>query len=84
MEKTMTAVELTGTVDENRHLQLDDELPFSGPVRVRVLILSPMSEDSDETTWLYSASHNPAFAYLNDAEEDLYSLDDGAPFQDEV
>ena len=43
-----------------------------------------MNEDSDEMTWLYSASHNPAFAYLNDAEEDLYSLDDGAPFQDEA
>ena len=41
METTMTAIEVTGTVDEQRHLHLDTELPISGPTRVRVLILYP-------------------------------------------
>jgi len=37
----MTAIEMTGTVDENHQLQLDGKLPFAGPKRVRVIVLSP-------------------------------------------
>lgn len=37
----MAAIEVTGTVDENRHLCLDGELPITGPARVRVIILYP-------------------------------------------
>jgi hypothetical protein len=38
MEVPVTAIEMTGTVDENRQLKLDGELPFAGPKRVRVFI----------------------------------------------
>ena len=37
----MTAIEMTGTVDENHQLKLDGELPIAGPKRVRVIVLSP-------------------------------------------
>lgn len=37
----MTAIEMTGTVDENHQLQLDGILPIAGPKRVRVIVLSP-------------------------------------------
>jgi len=84
MERTMTAVEITGTVDENRELKLDAKLPFSGPVRVRVLVLSPLDDDLAESTWLYAAAHNPAFADLSDAAEDIYAPTDGEPFADEA
>jgi hypothetical protein len=33
MKSMMTAVEMTGTVDENRQLKLDGALPFFGPRR---------------------------------------------------
>ncbi len=83
MESALTAVEMTGTIDEHRQLQLDGELPVRGPMRVRVLVLYPLSDEWDETQWLQAAARNPAFAFLNDAEEDLYTLADGKPFHDE-
>ena len=41
MEVPMTAIEMTGTFDENHQLKLDGELPIAGPKRVRVLVLAP-------------------------------------------
>ena len=38
----MTAIEMTGTVDENHQLQLDGALPITGPKRVRVIVLAPL------------------------------------------
>jgi len=84
MEATMTAIEMTGTIDEHRQLQLDDLLPIPGPMRVRVIILYPLSEEWDEAEWLRAAAGNPAFDFLSDPEEDIYSLRDGKPFYDEV
>jgi hypothetical protein len=84
MEATMTAIEMTGRIDENRQLQLDGLLPVPGPMRVRVIVLYPFNDEWDETEWLRAAAHNPAFDFLNDPEEDIYSLADGEPFRDEV
>ena len=36
-----------------------------------------------EQAWLRAASRNPAFEFLNDPEEDLYTAEDGAPFEEE-
>lgn len=84
MEATMTAIEATGTVDEHHQLQLDGVLPIPGPMRVRVLVLYPLNDDWDETEWLRAAARNPAFDFLNDPEEDIYSLADGKPFYEEA
>jgi hypothetical protein len=84
MEATMTAIEVTGTVDEHHQLQLDTILPIPGPRRVRVIVLYPLTDEWDETEWLQAAARNPAFAFLSDPEEDIYSLADGKPFHDEV
>ena len=84
METPMNAIEMTGTVDENSQLILDGTLPISGPKRVRVLVLTPMDDEIDEILWLQAASRNPSFAFLTDPEEDIYSLTDGKPFNDEV
>jgi hypothetical protein len=80
MDNFMTAIEMTGIVDENCQLKLDGILPFSGPKRVRVIVLSPMDDEIDEITWLKSASSNPAFSFLADPAEDIYMVDDGKPF----
>ena len=88
MKTPMTAIEMTGTVDEHNKLRLDGVLPFSEPKRVKVIILSPIDIDEvteiDEASWLQAASHNPAFAFLADPEEDIYSLNDGVPFHAEI
>jgi len=87
MEFPMTAIEMTGTVDENHQLQLDGTLPFAGPKRVRVIVLSQMTEETDEwneTEWLKASLNNPVFDFLNDPEEDIYTLSDGKPFDDKA
>ena len=79
----MTAIEMTGTVDENHQLKLDGVLPFAGPKRVRVIVLSPLTEITDELSeieWLKASLSNPAFEYLLDPEEDIYTIKDGKPF----
>jgi hypothetical protein len=37
----------------------------------------------DEIEWLRAAATNPAFDFLKDPEEDIYTLEDGKPFNDE-
>lgn len=83
MEVPMTAIEMTGTVDENHQLKLDGALPFAGPKRVRVIVLSPLTDTPDdlsEMEWLKASLNNPAFEYLRDPEEDIYTISDGKPF----
>lgn len=84
MEAAMTAIEMTGTVDEDHRLRLDEALPVSGPMRVRVIVLYPSNEGMDEDEWLRAASRNPAFRDLEAPEEDVYSLEDGDPFLDQA
>ncbi len=84
MESTLAAIETTGTVDEKQQLRLDEALPLPGPQRVRVIVLYPIDEESDETEWLRAAAANPVFESLADPAEDIYSLDDGEPFRDPI
>ncbi len=81
MENTMTAIEMSGTIDENRNLKLDDLFPISGPKRVRVIVMYP-DDDFDEMAWYKAASNNPALDFLKDSKEDIYTLNDGTPFND--
>ena len=85
MEVTMTAIETTGTVDKDRRLSLDEALPVSGPMRVRVIVLYPLPDGlDDEDEWLRAATRNPVFQGLEALEEDIYSLEDGVPFGDQA
>jgi len=49
---------------------------------VRVILLMP-EEELNEQTWLNAVSNNPSFTFLDDPEEDIYSLEDGQPIADE-
>lgn len=87
MEATMTAIEATGTVDEQHRLRLDHVLPVTGPMRVRVIVLYPLAEEQEEPSedeWLRAMARNPAFEDLAAPEEDIYTLEDGEPFLDPV
>ncbi len=88
MEGAVRAIEVTGSIDEQRRLHLDEPLPFGGSGKVRVIVLiseeaSESAEVSEEGEWLRSAANNPAFGFLHDAEEDIYTLEDGRPFGDQ-
>jgi hypothetical protein len=80
MEIVERAIETHGTIDKEHRLVLDEALPLEGPQRVRVIILVPEEVEIDERKWLETAVSNEAFAFLNDPEEDIYSLSDGKPF----
>ena len=84
METPLTAIEVTGTIDEQHQLRLDETLPITGPQRVRVIVLYPLNGERDEAEWLRAAASNPAFADLANSNEDIYSLTDGKPFDDEA
>lgn len=83
MQTATKAIETTGTVDAQHHLVLDGALPITGPTRIRVIILVPEETDINETKWLQAAARNPAFDFLKDPKEDIYTLSDGRPFYDE-
>ena len=80
----MTAIEMTGRIDEHRKLILDGLLPSSGSRRVKVIVLSSIDDEIDENLWMQAAARNPAFDFLYDPEEDIYSITDGQPFHDKI
>lgn len=83
MEGITKALEVTGTIDEQRQLHLDEPLPIVGPSGVRIIILIPEETDISETEWLRSTASNSAFDFLKEPEEDIYTLADGKPFHDQ-
>lgn len=83
MEIVEKAIETTATIDARHRLVLDRPLPVVACGRVRVIILLPDDTDMDEKEWLKIASINPAFSFLKEAEEDIYTSDDGGPFYDQ-
>ena len=83
MEVAIKAIETTGTIDARRHLILDEPLPVVGPTRVRVIILLLEEADIDEMEWLRAAAANPAFDFLKEPEEDIYTPANGRPFHDQ-
>ena len=82
MESTLRAIETTGTVDERQQLRLDKPLPVTASGKVRVIVLIS-EEDAEEREWMHAAAANPAFDFLQDPEEDLYTPDDGRPFDNQ-
>jgi len=78
----MTAIETTGSVDAQHQLRLDEPLPI-GPGRVRVIVLVPESGDIEENAWVKGAAASPAFDFLNEAAQDIYTVNDGKPFHDQ-
>jgi hypothetical protein len=80
MEIASRAIETTGTIDARQRLVLDEDLPIKGPQKVRVIILYPEEADIDEAEWLEAASQNPAFDFLKNPAEDIYSIQNGKPF----
>ena len=81
MSKSMKAIEVTGQVDSDGHLHLDEQLTTVQAGPVRVILLVPENPDIiEETDWLRTAATNPAFDFLNDPAEDIYRPSDGKPF----
>jgi hypothetical protein len=76
----MRSIECAGTISAQGELQLDELLPLNQPSRVRIIVLFPESWELDDLTpyqWSNAVASNPSFAFLHDAEEDIYTLENG-------
>jgi hypothetical protein len=73
----MQAIEANAEIDQTGNLKLLTPVALRNR-KVRVLILVPDTDDIEDKTWLY-AIQNPAFDFLNEPEEDIYTLADGKP-----
>jgi hypothetical protein len=75
----MKAIELRTKTEMDGSIRISHS-GLKGGVAVRILILSEEDENSEEKRYLESISSNPAFEFLNDPAEDIYSKKDGRPF----
>ena len=76
----MIAFETKGLIDNNGFLTVEQPIALRNR-KVRVLVLLP--EDQENMEWLQAVSPNPAFDFLADEDEDIYSLNDGFELTDE-
>jgi hypothetical protein len=79
----MQAFEATGTIEPGGHLHLETPVPIAHSRRVRVLILLDEPSVLEEAEWLRAVSKSPSFDFLREPAEDLYSIEDGKPFDDQ-
>ncbi len=79
----LTAIETTGTINASHQIVLDEELPSNAPSRVRVIVLFDEDTDINEKEWMKAAAGNQVFDFLNDEDEDIYTLEDGKILSDE-
>ncbi len=79
----MKAIEINSKTDKTGKLKIDYKLNKPDK-KVRVLILfdDDAYENEEEKLWMDSISKNPAFDFLMEPNEDIYSLKDGEPFND--
>jgi len=79
----MRAIEINTMTDRFGHLKLDYPINKRDK-KVRVIILVDESTDynDEETQWMNAISKNPAFDFLNEPSENIYTLKDGESFND--
>jgi len=79
----MKAIEINSKTDKAGFLKINYKLNRSNSkVRVLILLDDDSSEKDEEAIWIKAISNNPAFNFLKDTKEDVYTLDDGEPFND--
>ncbi len=79
----MKAIEINSKTDKYGNLKIEYPLNKKNRnVRVLILLDDDYINPEDEKLWLQSISKNPAFDFLNDPAENIYSLKDGEPFND--
>ncbi len=73
----------TAMIDENGELRGLERLESLRSRLVQVVIVSEQKAAYDDEaasqSWQTALAHNPAFAFLSDEAEDIYSWGDGRP-----
>jgi hypothetical protein len=84
METSLSTIELNGTIMPNNCIKIDEPLSLEVSKRVCVVLFYSNEDEMTESEWLQAASKNSAFDFLKDADEDIYTLEDGEPLEDEI
>jgi hypothetical protein len=79
----MRAFEALGEIDKDGRIKLETPIGVEGQ-KVKVIILIPDHEEISDTEWLKVINQSDSFDFLNDPEEDIYTLEDGKPITDEI
>lgn len=77
----MKAIETTGHIDKPGLLRLDKKIDFDKKKQLKVIILINEDDEINESEWLTGLSLNPAFDFLKDEKENIYSVTDGKSFK---
>ncbi len=77
----MKAIETTGYIDKPGLLRLDKKINFNKKKQLKVIILINEDDEINESAWLSGLSINPAFDFLKEEKENIYSITDGSPFK---
>jgi hypothetical protein len=80
----MRAIEITGSVTESGDVQLDQPLTGAKSTRFRGILLFLDSDDAQTQEWAGFAIQASVQDWLDDPEEDLYTLNDGEAVDDEA
>ena len=79
----MKAIEITTKTDKTGHLKINYPMnKRDSDVRIIILVDEKNDELDEEELWMNSISSNPAFDFLKNSNENIYSLTDGEPFND--
>lgn len=79
----MKAIEINAKTDNSGRLRIDVPLKKINK-SVRLIILFSEEESfEDEKIWMYVNANNPSFDFLKEPEEDIYSLKNGEPLNNE-
>jgi len=78
----MKAIEITGSINEQGKVELDQPLTTQKSTRFRGILLFPELDDAQE--WSLAALKTSAIDLLSDPEEDIYTLEDGKPINHET
>ena len=77
----MKAIEIHSKTDKMGHLKIDYKLNRSEKdVRI-IILLDEENSPVEDKLWMELISKNPAFDFLNEPEEDIYSKNDGEPMK---
>ena len=78
----MKAIEITGSINEQGIVELDQPLATQKPTRFRGILLFPDQDDTQE--WSLAALKTSVIDLLNDPDEDIYTLEAVKPIDHET
>ncbi|MEI8202565.1 MAG: hypothetical protein WCH34_06105 [Bacteroidota bacterium] len=79
----MKAIEINTKTDKFGHLKINYPTnEKESNVRVIILLDEKKGDVDEEQLWMKTITSNPAFDFLKDSEENIYSLNDGEPIHD--